>query len=109
MVDIPNGLCYLSCRNGNQANAGAARGHRGREGRQKEGAAHGHWGMRNARNDEKRTKSDQVNRIKSDQIKPNPTKKSVQPGSRRGPLDQNWRGRNSIWVERVGCEEVVTG
>ncbi len=47
-----------------------------REGRQKEGAAHGHWGMRNARNDEKRTKSDHVNRIKSNQIKPNPTKKN---------------------------------
>src|SRR2546425_12746550 len=45
-----------------------------REGRQKEGAAHGHWGMRNARNVEKQTKSDHVNRIKSDQIKPNQTK-----------------------------------
>src|SRR5712692_4895754 len=29
-------------------------------------------------------------------------------GLRRKPLDQDWRGRNSIWVEGVGCEEVVT-
>ncbi len=29
-------------------------------------------------------------------------------GLRRKPLDQNWRGRNSIWVEGVGCGEVVT-
>jgi len=35
-----------------------------------EGAARGHRGMRNGRNDEKRTKSDHVNRIKSDQIRP---------------------------------------
>jgi len=32
--------------------------------------------MRNRRNNEKRTKSDQVNRIKSDQIKANPTQKN---------------------------------
>src|SRR2546427_62582 len=29
-------------------------------------------------------------------------------GLRRKPLDQDWRGRNSIWVEGVGCGEVVT-
>jgi hypothetical protein len=40
------------------------------------GAAHGHQGRQNARNDEKRTKPDLVNRINSDQIKPNPTKKN---------------------------------
>ena len=26
----------------------------------------------------------------------------------RKPLDQEWRGRNSVWVEGVGCDEVVT-
>src|SRR5258708_4511620 len=25
------------------------------------------------------------------------------------PLDQDWRGRNSIWVEDVGSEEVLNG
>ncbi len=55
------------------------------------------------------TKSDPRDRIKSDHIKPNPTKKTEPPGSRRGPLDQNWRGRASIWVELVGGEEVLNG
>ena len=59
LVDIPNGLCYLSWRNGNHANASAA---------------HGHQGVRNGRNDEKRIKSDPRDRIKSDHIQPNPTK-----------------------------------
>src|SRR5258708_361993 len=36
---------------------------------------------------------------KSNQIRP---KKTVQPGSRRRPLDQHWRGRTSISVARVG-------
>jgi len=73
------------------ANAGAAREPAGgvREGRRKNaecrmkalraatgGATRGHRRMRNRRKDEKRTRSDQVNRIKSDQIKPNPTKKN---------------------------------
>ena len=60
MVDIPNALWYPSCRNGNHANAGAARGHRGREGRQNEecrmqneGAARGDKPLQNARNTEK--------------------------------------------------------
>ena len=43
------------------------------------GAAHGHQGVRNGRNDEKRIKSDPRDRIKSDQIQPNPTKKMDQP------------------------------
>ena len=30
-------------------------------------------------------------------------------GLRLKPLDQSWRGRNSIWVEGVGCEEVLNG
>src|SRR5258708_20082760 len=47
--------------------------------------------------------------ITSDQIKPNPTKRTVQPGSRLRPLDQNWRGRTSISVERVGCGEMLNG
>ena|SRR6266853_3307087 len=73
------------------AKAGAARGpargvRKGRrqkaEGRMKAlravagGATRGHRGMRNRRNNEKRTKSDQVNRIKSDQIKSNPAQQN---------------------------------
>ncbi len=38
------------------------------------GAVRGHCGLRNAGNDEKRTQSDQGNRIKSEQIRPNQTK-----------------------------------
>src|SRR6266851_218496 len=106
------------------ANAGAAREPAGgvEEGRRKNaecrmkalraatgGATRGHRRMRYGRNDEERTKSDQVNRIKSDQIKPNPTKKNGQPGSRRGPLDQNWRGRTSMSVERVACRQMPNG
>jgi hypothetical protein len=59
-----------------------------------EGGPHGLRGMRNGRNDEKRTRSDQLNRIKSDQIKPNPTKKK-----RSGP-DQGV-GR---WIKTVAEE-----
>src|SRR5712692_816491 len=36
MVDNPNALWYVSSRNANHANAGAARGQRGRAGRKKE-------------------------------------------------------------------------
>ncbi len=53
-----------------------------------------------------------MNRIKSDQIRPNQTKsdeKMDQPGSRRKPLDQDWRGRASISVARVGCGEMLNG
>ncbi len=47
--------------------------------------------------------------ITSDQIRPNPTEKTVRPRSRRRPLDQNWRGRTSIWIEFVGCGEMLNG
>jgi hypothetical protein len=47
--------------------------------------------------------------ITSDQIKPNPTKKTVQPGSRRGPMDQNRRGPTSISVKGVGRGEMPNG
>src|SRR5713101_1451573 len=30
-------------------------------------------------------------------------------GLRRKPLDQSWRGRNSIWAEGAGCGEVLNG
>src|SRR5216684_1853408 len=54
------------------------------------------------------TKSNQIrpNQTKSDQIKPNQTGSRRVKGnsrSRRRPLDQDRRGRTSIWVERVGC------
>src|SRR6266849_6110173 len=49
-------------------------------------------------------------------IKPNPTKsnqvrpkKTVQSGSRCGPLDQKWRGGTSNSVERAGSEEMLNG
>ncbi len=58
------------------------------------------------KNESNRIRGIASNPTKSNQIQP---KKMDQPGSRRGPLDQNWHGRTSIWVERVGYEEVVTG
>ena len=30
-------------------------------------------------------------------------------GLRLKPLDQSWRGRNSIWAEGVGCGEMLKG
>jgi hypothetical protein len=30
-------------------------------------------------------------------------------GLRLKPLDQSWRGRNSIWVEGAGCGEMLAG
>jgi hypothetical protein len=50
-----------------------------------------------------------LNPTKSDQIKPNPAKKTMQPRSRRRPFDQNWRGRASTSAERVGCGEMRNG
>ncbi len=47
------------------------------------GAAHGHLRRGKARNDGKRTKSDQVNRIKSDQTRPNQTKSDQKNGPAR--------------------------
>src|SRR5713101_1241405 len=46
------------------------------------------------------------NPTKSNQIRP---KETVQPGSRRRQLNQNWRGRASTSVERVGCGEMLNG
>ena len=61
------------------------------------------------KNEPSRIRGIESNPSKSDQIKPNPTKKRSQRGSRRRPLDQNWGGQNSSWVERVGGEEVLNG
>jgi len=67
---------------------------------QNEGVARGHPGMRNGRNDEKQTKSDHVNRIKSDQIRPNQTKSNQIRSKKRSSPDQG-AGR---WI-KTGADE----
>jgi len=58
--------------------------------------------MRYGRNDEERTKSDQVNRIKSDQIKPNPTKKNG-PARIKARAVGSKLARTNLEVGRARC------
>jgi len=78
------------------------------------GAARGHQGVRNGRNDEKRTKSDPRDRIKSDHIKPNPTKsdqkKWTSPDQGAGRwiktgTDEPRFGSSSVEARRFGTDE----
>jgi hypothetical protein len=57
--------------------------------------------MRNGRNDEKRTKSDPVNRIKSDQIRPNQTKSNQ--------IKPNQTGRVRIKAAQGAGRSIKTG
>ena len=71
VLDIPKYLCYLSRSNGNQANAGAAHGHRGR---------------RKARNDEK------AKRVRND-------RQPSQSRRNRGSTGGNRQRRRTTWIK----------
>src|SRR5713226_2982524 len=66
------------------------------------GATRGHRRMRYGRNDEERTKSDQVNRIKSDQIKSNPTQKNGQARIKARAVGSKL-ARTNLDVGRARC------